>query len=108
MQKATQANKHQQNFRNLFADLELELNFYSKELERLQTINIQAREPDENFSMSEVEYMIFVLSDGEIAQATVIEETDIERCYNWMYLNRIKRLNEMKRSVAELEKMKKK
>lgn len=58
--------------------------------------------------MSEVEYMIFVLSDGEIAQATVIEETDIERCYNWMYLNRIKRLNEMKRSVAELEKMKKK
>ncbi|MBW7888908.1 MAG: hypothetical protein H3C35_11230 [Bacteroidetes bacterium] len=50
--------------------------------------------------------MIFTLSEGDLAKATMIEETDIERCYNWMYLNRIKRLNEMKRSVAEIEKMK--
>lgn len=39
--------------------------------------------------------------------AAAIENVEIERCYNWLYLQKIRELNEMRERIEEWEKIRK-
>jgi hypothetical protein len=57
--------------------------------------------------MTDVDYMLFKLSDGELSKAALIENMEIERCYDWLYLQKVRELNEMRERIEELEKIRK-
>jgi hypothetical protein len=57
--------------------------------------------------MQDLDYILFKLSDGELSKAALIENMEIERCYDWLYLQNIRSLNEMRMRIDELEKIRK-
>lgn len=48
--------------------------------------------------------VLFKLSGGDISKTNLIDELDVEYCYNWYYLNKVRELNEMKLRIAEWKK----
>ena len=57
--------------------------------------------------MPELDYLLYKLSDGDLSKAAVIENMEIERCYDWLYLQKIRELNEMRERIEEWEKIRK-
>ena len=57
--------------------------------------------------MPELDYLLYKLSDGDLSKAEVIENMEMERCYDWLYLQKIRELNEMRERIEEWEKIRK-
>jgi len=47
-----------------------------------------------------------LLSDGDISKSSIIEELDIVYVIDWLYLKKVKNLNELKNEITALERMK--
>jgi hypothetical protein len=46
------------------------------------------------------------LTNGDLSKIEIIEKFDIEYFYQWLYLTRVKELNELRMRIAEWEKIK--
>ena len=54
--------------------------------------------------MVNIDPLLFKLSEGDIAKTNLISELDIEYCYDWYYLIKVRELNEMRLRIAEWKK----
>lgn len=55
----------------------------------------------------DIDPLLFKLSEGDISKIDLINELDVEYCYDWYYLIKVRELNEMKVRIAEWKKIKK-
>jgi hypothetical protein len=53
------------------------------------------------FRMPEFDYLLYKLSDGVLSKAAVIENMEIERCYDRLYLQKIRELNEIRERIEK-------
>lgn len=54
----------------------------------------------------DVDPLLFKLSEGDISKTNLINQLDVEYCYNWYYLIKVRELNEMKLRIAEWKRIK--
>ena len=59
-----------------------------------------------HFTDDSLFYLKYKLANGDLSKITIIENMDIDYCYQWLYLTRVKELNEMRMRIAEMERMK--
>lgn len=71
-------------------------------IERLSGLKIDYYEPEK----VSVDYVLFKLCNQNLASVHIIGNMDVNFCYDWLYLIRVKELNELLVKVAELEKLK--
>jgi hypothetical protein len=50
--------------------------------------------------------VLFNLCDGDISKVKEIENLDVELCYDWYYILRVKELNELRLRIAEWKRIK--
>lgn len=84
-----------------------EYKFTSDQLEKLSELDVDFFNPEYN-EEDLTEKILFKLCQGDPSKASIIENEDVERCYNWHYKIRIKELNVMKIKIAELKEYQKK
>jgi hypothetical protein len=54
-----------------------------------------------------IDPIAFRLSDGDISKYEEIIDLEVQLCYDWYYLIKVRELNEMRLRIAEWEKIKK-
>lgn len=74
----------------------------SNELEKLSELKITYYEP----ASVEIDPLIFRLAEYDIWKTTIIKEMDVEYCYQWYYLVKVRELNDMRMRIAEWKKIK--
>lgn len=77
-----------------------------KQLEDLSGINVEYFEAD--LSVLNTHYSIlWKLTGGDLCKTALIENLNVEQCFDWLYLTKVKELNEMKQRIEEWKKIKK-
>lgn len=74
-----------------------------KELIKLSEIRIEYYEP----ASVDIDPLLFKLTEGDISKTNLINDLDIQFCYEWYYLIRVRELNEMRLRIAEWRRIKK-
>lgn len=54
----------------------------------------------ENFN-----HIVYKLSNCDITKAEQIENMEVNKVYEWYYITKVKELNEMRKNIAEIKKM---
>lgn len=62
---------------------------------------------EDHFTDDPLFYLKYKLTNGDLSKTDLIEKYDIEYCYQWLYMTRVKELNEMRMRIAEWEKVRK-
>lgn len=53
------------------------------------------------------EQILYKMCNGDLSKAELIEGFDRDRCYRWLYYERVSEVNEMKAKIEELRTMQK-
>ncbi|QKJ99933.1 MAG: hypothetical protein HND40_10360 [Ignavibacteriota bacterium] len=72
----------------------------SGELERLSELRISYYDP----ASVDIDPLLFKLSGGDISKTNIINDLEVEYCYDWYYLIKVSELNEMRLRIAEWKK----
>lgn len=70
------------------------------ELERLSELKVIYYEP----ASIDIDPLLFKLSEGDISKTHLINDLEVEYCYDWYYLIKVRELNEMRLRIAEWKK----
>ena len=82
--------------------MEREFEDVGRELEELEENDFDTFKP--KIELSEIERIVFYLSEGDLAKRENILNTDYETAMNFYYYKLLKRLNELKQYVSILKK----
>lgn len=50
-------------------------------------------------------FLKFKLTEGDLSRITLIEDMEVEYCYNWLIMIKIRELNELKLRIEEWKKV---
>jgi hypothetical protein len=49
--------------------------------------------------------MVFKLSNGDLSKSEAVENSEVNKAFGWYYTIKVKELNEMRRNIAEIKRM---
>lgn len=54
----------------------------------------------------QIDPILFKLAETDISKIEMINDIDVDYCYQWYYLIKVRELNEMKMKIAEWKRIK--
>ncbi|MHC1738696.1 MAG: hypothetical protein AB9882_11890 [Ignavibacteriaceae bacterium] len=87
--------------KKIFRELAERIESASAELKSRSKIDPRYFTPE--IDLDELEGIVYYLSGGDLTKREAILEMDRETAYNYLYLNKVKQLNEIIKNIAEIK-----